>query len=57
LKPLLDAANATNITLTILKAVRDAEIARDSRPNGWREEDHVVGEIGCLVSHLKTWNK
>jgi len=57
LEPLLSAANATNITVTVLDAVRDAEIAKDKFPKGWIENFHAVGEIGCLVSHLRTWNK
>ncbi|KAL9099742.1 MAG: hypothetical protein Q9163_004808 [Psora crenata] len=57
IRPLVEAANATDVSLTLLNAVRDAEIAPDSRPQGWTEENHRAGELGCLVSHLRTWNK
>ncbi|KAK3170291.1 hypothetical protein OEA41_009678 [Lepraria neglecta] len=56
-QPLRDAANATNLTLTVLNAVRDAEISRESWPSEWKEEEHVEGEIGCFMSHVRTWNK
>ena len=57
IQPLLDAANATNLTLTLLNAARDAEIPRDGWPTGWNEDEHVEGELGCFMSHLRTWNK
>ncbi|KAL9631098.1 MAG: hypothetical protein Q9164_006074 [Protoblastenia rupestris] len=57
IRPLLEAANATNISVTVLNAVRDAEISNDSWPNNWNQENHRVGELGCLVSHVRTWNK
>lgn len=56
----MNAANATNITLTILDAVRDEEIPKDEYPKGWvvdGEGSHKVGEIGCLRSHVMTWEK
>lgn len=56
-KPLLDAAKATNLTITMLNAVKDAEISMDSWPKDWDEGSHTSGELGCLVSHLRTWNK
>ena len=54
---LLDAGNATNIDITILNAVRDADIAHDDLPDRWNNQNHRVGELGCLVSHVRTWNK
>jgi len=56
-KPLLDAAKATNLTLTVLNAERDSEIAKDAWPKDWNENDHAKGELGCLISHVRTWNK
>lgn len=58
--PLERAANATNITLTVLDAVRDEEISKDKYPKGWvvdGDDSHKVGEIGCLRSHVMTWEK
>lgn len=56
--PLLDAANASNISITILDAVRDKQIPIDAWPKTWKqEEDHKSGELGCLVSHVRTWEK
>lgn len=57
--PLEKAANATNITLTVLDAVRDEQIPKDKYPKGWVTDgdDHKVGEIGCLRSHVMTWEK
>ncbi|CAD6586269.1 MAG: hypothetical protein ASARMPRED_002490 [Alectoria sarmentosa] len=57
-RPLLDAANATNINVTILDAVRDKQIAEDAWPKGWSENhEKKVGELGCLMSHVRTWKK
>ena len=57
-RPLLDAANATNITITQLDAVRDKEIEKDSWPHKWASNRQPqVGELGCLVSHVRTWKK
>ncbi|KAG8525285.1 uncharacterized protein KY384_008929 [Bacidia gigantensis] len=56
-RPLLDAANATNITITVLNAVRDSEISETGKPKNWPGERHRAGELGCLVSHVRTWNK
>ena len=55
---LLDAANATNINVTILDAVRDRQIPKDAWPKHWGEQrDPKEGELGCLVSHVRTWRK
>ncbi len=56
--PLLDAANATNITLTVLDAVRDEQIAQDSWPPDWAKyRQPERGELGCFISYLRTWKK
>lgn len=55
---LLDAANATNINITILDAVRDQQIPEDARPIGWSDNDaKKSGELGCLMSHVGAWKK
>ena len=55
---LLDAAKATNINVTVLDAVRDAEIPEHTWPIGWSDNpDKKVGELGCLTSHTNTWKK
>lgn len=57
-QPLLHAANATNINVTVLDAVRDRQISEDARPEGWSDHpDKKVGELGCLMSHVRTWKK
>ena len=56
-RPLLDAAKATNLNLTLLAAVRGMEIEKDTWPEKWIENDHVIGEIGCLTSHVRTWKR
>ena len=57
-QPLLEAANATNINVTILDAVRDKQIPKDAWPKGWSEHPgKKVGELGCLMSHVRTWRK
>lgn len=57
--PLVRAANATNITITILDAVRDEQIPKEKIPEGWAVDGHEpkYGEIGCLRSHVMTWEK
>lgn len=57
--PLVRAANATNITITILDAVRDEQIPKEKIPEGWAVDGHTpkYGEIGCLRSHVMTWEK
>ncbi len=57
--PLIRAANATNITITILDAVRDEQIPKEKIPEGWGVDGHEPkrGEIGCLRSHVMTWEK
>lgn len=57
--PLIRAANATNITITILDAVRDEQIPQEKIPEGWGVDGHKPkhGEIGCLRSHVMTWEK
>lgn len=57
--PLIKAANATNITITILDAVRDEQIPQEKIPEGWGVDGHEPkhGEIGCLRSHVMTWEK
>lgn len=57
--PLVKAANATNITITILDAVRDEQIPKEDIPEGWGVDGHEPkhGEIGCLRSHVMTWEK
>lgn len=57
--PLIRAANATNITITILDAVRDEQIPQEKIPEGWGVDGHEpkYGEIGCLRSHVMTWEK
>ena len=55
-QPLLDAANVTNLTLTVLNAVKDTDIDHADYPKGWNEENHRGGELGCLASHVRTWN-
>lgn len=53
---MLDGANATNITLTLLNAVRDDQIPLADHPEGWKTEEHSLGTLGCLVSHVRTWH-
>ncbi|KAL9124181.1 MAG: hypothetical protein Q9217_006467 [Psora testacea] len=58
-EPLIAGANATNMTLTVLDAVRDRQIPESEWPeswatNGWTPKE---GELGCLMSHVKTWRK
>lgn len=55
----MKAANATNITVTVIDAVRDEEVPEDKYPKGWVSNvtDHKLGEIGCLRSHVMTWEK
>lgn len=57
--PLIRAANATNITITVLDAVRDEQIPQEKIPEGWGVDGHEPkhGEIGCLRSHVMTWEK
>ncbi|KAL6720022.1 hypothetical protein ACLMJK_001943 [Lecanora helva] len=55
-RPLLNAAKATNLNLTVLDAIRDKDIAKEFWPQDWKD-DHTTGELGCLVSHVRTWNK
>ena len=55
---LLDAASATNINVTVLDAVRDAQIPEHTWPIGWSENTNKkTGELGCLTSHVNTWKK
>ena len=57
-QPLLDAANATNINVTILDAVRDKQVPQEAWPKGWSDHyDKKLGELGCLMSHVRTWRK
>lgn len=57
-QPLLKAANATNINVTVLDAVRDRQIPKDAWPHGWGENrEPKEGELGCLISHVRTWKK
>ena len=56
-QPLIHAAVATNINVTVLNAVRDKEIPEETWPESWNAGSHQVGELGCLVSHVRTWNK
>ena len=57
-QPLLDAANATQINITILDAVRDKQIPKDAWPKGWSEHPgKKSGELGCLMSHVRAWRK
>ena len=57
-QPLLEAANATNIDVTVLDAVRDKQIPKDAWPKGWSDNGaKTVGELGCLMSHVRTWRK
>ncbi|MCJ1224985.1 hypothetical protein MMC12_001632 [Toensbergia leucococca] len=56
--PLINAAKATNISFTSLDAVRDKEIPKDEWPKGWNSDnEHKEGELGCLISHKRTWEK
>lgn len=54
---LVNAANATNITLNVLDAVRDEQIPQDKRPKSWSEAEHAYGELGCLRSHVMAWER
>lgn len=57
-QPLFDAANATNINVTILDAVRDKQVSENSWPKGWSDNhEKKVGELGCLMSHVRTWKR
>lgn len=58
-KPLLAAGNATNLTITVLDAIRDRQIPQSDYPEWWGTNDWVPkeGELGCLMSHLRTWRK
>ncbi|KAF6217563.1 hypothetical protein HO133_006665 [Letharia lupina] len=57
--PLLAAANATNLTLTVLDAIRDRQIPQSDWPQWWGTNTWVPkdGELGCLMSHVRTWRK
>ena len=57
IKPLLDAAQATNLSVTVLSAVRDNDIERDAWPKTWNETNHEIGELGAVVSHVRTWHR
>ena len=56
LAPMLDAANATDISLTVLSAVSDDQIEGKDRPKGWDQDGHALGVLGCLMSHARTWH-
>ncbi|KAK3168695.1 hypothetical protein OEA41_005143 [Lepraria neglecta] len=58
-KPLLAAANATNLNITVLDAIRDRQIPVADYPEWWGTNNWVPkeGELGCLMSHLRTWRK
>ncbi|MCJ1452368.1 hypothetical protein MMC28_002711 [Mycoblastus sanguinarius] len=58
-KPLLAAANATNLTVTVLDAIRDRQIPQGDWPEWWGTSGWVPkeGELGCLMSHVRTWRK
>ena len=54
-RPLLAAANATNLTLTVLDAVYGSEVPDAEKPPRWNT--YKDGELGCLLSHRLTWRK
>lgn len=45
------------MTFTVLDAVRDAEIEKTAWPKDWKKDGHKIGELGCLISHVRTWNR
>ena len=57
--PLLAGANATNLTITVVDAVRDRQIMPNDRPESWGSDgwEPKEGELGCLMSHLRAWRK
>ena len=54
-RPLVAAANATNLTLTVLDAVYGNEVPDAEKPPRWTT--YKEGELGCLISHRLTWRK
>lgn len=44
------------MSFTNLAAVRDDEIPLSDRPKGWKN-DHPLGVLGCLTSHVRAWQK
>ncbi|KAL9099228.1 MAG: hypothetical protein Q9163_005243 [Psora crenata] len=57
--PLLAGANATNLSITVIDAIRDKQIPHSDWPQGWGTNGWVPkeGELGCLMSHARTWRK
>ncbi|KAG8528874.1 uncharacterized protein KY384_006563 [Bacidia gigantensis] len=58
-EPLLAGANATNLTITVIDAIRDRQIPKSDYPIDWSTNGWVAkeGELGCLMSHLRFWRK
>ncbi|KAI9824328.1 MAG: hypothetical protein M1819_000888 [Sarea resinae] len=55
-QPLLAAARASDINITLFDAVRGVDVPVDERPPPYLDEtnsEHSSGKLGCLMSHMR----